>query len=260
MAPGTTAAGAAEPVIMARNLGIEFVRNRKRRLQLREMLFHGTVTTPQGTFWALEDVSFDVMPGEAVGLIGANGCGKSTLLRLIAGVLLPDTGSVTVTEGVAPLIELTGGFLGDLTARDNIQLISGLHGMSRAEVARRFDEIVDFAGPQVRDALDTPFRHFSSGMQVRLGFSVVTRLDEPIILVDEVLAVGDRTFREKCYRRMEDLVGGGRTMMFVSHSERDLKRFCSRGIYLHRGVVRADGDIDAVFKEYVKDTDKGLDA
>lgn len=258
MADGPSPAPAL-PVIEARDLGIEFVRNRKRRLQLREMLFTGRTTTPPGTFWALRDVSFDIMPGEAVGLVGGNGCGKSTLLRLIAGVLLPDTGSVVVREGVAPLIELTGGFLGDLTARDNILLTAGLHGMSREQVEERFDEMVDFAGPQVRAALDTPFRHFSSGMQVRLGFAVVTRLDEPVILVDEVLAVGDRAFREKCYERMENLISGGRTLLFVSHSERDLKRFCRRGIYLHEGVVRADGDIDAVFKEYAQDSDRGLD-
>ncbi len=244
------------PVIEARGLGIEFQQNRKRRLSLREMLFTGRSTSPQGTFWALKDVTFDVLPGEAVGLIGANGCGKSTLLRLVAGVLIPDTGGVTVRAGVAPLIELTGGFLGDLTARDNITLTAGLHGLSRAQVAERFDEIVDFA--EIQDRVDTPFRHFSSGYQVRLGFSVVTTLDEPVILVDEVLAVGDRAFREKCYRRMEQLVGGGRTLMFVSHSENDLKRFCQRGIYLHKGEVRADGDINDVFKEYVKDSDKGL--
>jgi ABC-2 type transport system ATP-binding protein len=244
------------PVIEARGLGIEFQRNRKRRLSLREMLFTGRSTSPVGTFWALKDVSFDVVAGEAVGLIGANGCGKSTLLRLIAGVLMPDTGSVAVHAGVAPLIELTGGFLGDLTARDNIYLTAGLHGLSRADVEARFDDIVAFA--EVGDFLDTPFRHFSSGMQVRLGFSVVTTLDEPVILVDEVLAVGDRAFREKCYRRMEQLVSGGRTLLFVSHSENDLKRFCRRGIYLNKGKVVADGDLHQVFGTYVKDSDRGL--
>lgn len=245
------------PVIEARGLGIEFVRNRKRRLSLREMVFTGRSSSPQGTFWALRDVSFSVMPGEAVGLIGANGCGKSTLLRLIAGVMIPDTGSIEVRAGVAPLIELTGGFLGDLTARDNIYLTAGLHGMAREQVEERFDEIVEFAGPQVRDALDTPFRHFSSGMQVRLGFAVVTQLDEPVLLVDEVLAVGDRAFREKCYARMEELISGGRTFFLVSHSEGDLKRFCRRGIYLREGQVVADGDLQDSFTAYVKDSDKG---
>ncbi len=254
--PGVTEAPGAVPVIEARGLGIEFARNRKRRLSIREMLFTGRSTSPPGTFWGLKDVSFDIMPGEAVGLIGANGCGKSTLLRLIAGVMLPDTGRVTVRDGVAPLIELTGGFLGDLTARDNIYLTAGLHGLSREQVADRFDEIVEFA--EIRDFLDTPFRHFSSGMQVRLGFAVVTTLDEPVILVDEVLAVGDRAFREKCYARMEELVGGGRTLLFVSHSEGDLKRFCRRGIYLRKGEVVADGEIGETFAAYVEDSDRGF--
>nr|WP_198950826.1 ABC transporter ATP-binding protein [Kineosporia sp. A_224] len=249
-ADGTTGA----PVIEVRNLGIEFQQNRKRRLSVREMLFTGKSSSPAGTFWALKDVSFDVTAGEGVGLIGANGCGKSTLLRLVAGVMLPDTGSVTVRRGVAPLIELTGGFLGDLTARDNIYLTAGLHGLSREQVEERFDEIVDFA--EVRDRLDTPFRHYSSGMQVRLGFAVVTTLDEPVILVDEVLAVGDRAFREKCYKRMEQLIGEGRTLLFVSHSEKDLKRFCTRGIYLRKGEVVADGGIEESFQAYVKDSDK----
>jgi ABC-2 type transport system ATP-binding protein len=258
MAPGgaadaSAAAGMAdsEPVIDVCGLGVEFLRNRRYRLSLREMLLKGRTSTPKGTFWALRNVTFDVRPGEAVGLVGANGQGKSTLLKLIAGVLVPDEGTVTVRGGVAPLIELTGGFVGDLTARDNIWLTAGLHGLTKAQIEERFDEIVAFA--EVGDFLDTPFRHFSSGMQVRLGFSVVTTLDEPIVLVDEVLAVGDKRFREKCYTRMEQLVSGGRTLFLVSHSERDLKRFCSRGLYLQGGQLRADGAIDDIVAAYNDD-------
>jgi ABC-2 type transport system ATP-binding protein len=258
MAPGDAADASAaarmaggEPVIDVRGLGVEFLRNRRYRLSLREMLLKGRTTTPKGTFWALRNVTFDVRRGEAVGLVGANGQGKSTLLKLIAGVLVPDEGTVTVRGGVAPLIELTGGFVGDLTARDNIWLTAGLHGLTKTQIEERFDEIVGFA--EVGDFLDTPFRHFSSGMQVRLGFSVVTTLDEPIVLVDEVLAVGDKRFREKCYTRMEQLVSGGRTLFLVSHSERDLKRFCSRGLYLHGGKLRADGAIDDIVAAYNDD-------
>jgi ABC-2 type transport system ATP-binding protein len=236
------------PVVDVQGLGIEFLRNRRYRLSLREMVLQGRSTTPKGTFWALRDVSFQVHSGEAVGLVGANGQGKSTLLRLIAGVLLPDEGAVTVRGGVAPLIELTGGFVGDLTARDNIWLMAGLHGLSRTQIEERFDEIVDFA--EIRGSLDTPFRHFSSGMQVRLGFSVVTTLDEPIVLVDEVLAVGDKRFREKCYNRMEELISGGRTLFLVSHNEGDLRRFCTRGLYLEAGELREDGDIETVVTAY----------
>ncbi|MEO7132550.1 MAG: ABC transporter ATP-binding protein [Dermatophilaceae bacterium] len=238
------------PVIQTDNLGIEFYRSRRRRLSLREMIFRQQTTHSPETFWALRDVSISVGQGEAVGLIGANGCGKSTLLKMIAGVLIPDEGSVQVNGGVAPLIELTGGFIGELSARENIYLTAGLHGLSREQVDDRFDDIVEFAGPQVRAALETPFRHFSSGMQVRLGFSVITSLDEPILLVDEVLAVGDKAFKNKCYARMENLLAQGRTLFLVSHSQKDLTRFCTRGLYLKSGRLVGDGSIHDVLEEY----------
>jgi ABC-type polysaccharide/polyol phosphate transport system ATPase subunit len=238
-------------VIQAEDLGIRFNRNRRRRLRLREMVLQGQNTSPRGTFWALRNVSFEVHQGESVGLVGANGCGKSTLLRLIAGVMIPDEGTAEVRAGVAPLIELKGGFVGDLTARDNIWLTAGLHGLSKKQIQSRFDDIVEFA--EIGDFLDTPFRHFSSGMQVRLGFSVITTLDEPIILVDEVLAVGDKRFREKCYNRMDEIITDGRTLFLVSHSEADLRRFCSRGLYLREGELIADGPIESTLEAYNAD-------
>ena len=262
------------PVIRAEGLGIHFKRNRRRHKRLRDM-FSGDaapaepVAAPKrskgasapaakkqkqkrGGFWALRDVSFTVQPGEAVGLVGGNGQGKSTLLKLIAGVLLPDEGRIKVRGGVAPLIEVTGGFEGDLTARDNIWLTAGLHGLSKKQIASRFDEIVDFA--EVGDFLDTPFRHFSTGMKVRLGFSVITTLDEPVVLVDAVLAVGDRAFREKCYQRMQDLLSGGRTLFLVSHNEGDLRRFCTRGLYLRAGSLVADGPLEDTLAQYRADS------
>lgn len=245
-----------DSVIHADKLGVEFYRSRRRRLSLREMVLRGESTSPKETFWALKDVSFTVGRGEAVGLVGANGGGKSTLLKTIAGVLLPDRGTMAVAAGVAPLIELTGGFLGELSARENVYLTAGLHGLSREQVDERFESIVDFAGPQVRAGLEMPFRHFSSGMQVRLGFALITTLDEPIILVDEVLAVGDRAFREKCYKRMEALLEQGRTLFLVSHSEADLKRFCSRGLYLRSGELVADGAMRNIIAAYNRDTAK----
>ena len=240
----------ADPVITVDGLGIEFYRGRRRQLSLREILSRGATTHDKSTFWALKDVSFSVGPGEAVGLVGGNGSGKSTLLKMIAGTLLPDAGSVTVTKGVAPMIELTGGFVGELSARDNIYLQAGIHGLTKDEVNERFDSIVEFAGPQVRAAIDAPFRHFSSGMQVRLGFSVITSLEEPIILVDEVLAVGDQDFRQKCYGRMEELLAQGRTLFLVSHSEGDLRRFCTRGLYLKEGRLVQDGTVAEVLTTY----------
>ena len=242
-------------VIEAHDLGIWFHANRRRRLKIRDMLLRREVAVPQGQFWALRNVSFSVGEGEAVGLVGANGGGKSTLLKLIAGVMIPDEGKVAVHGSVAPLIEVTGGFVGDLTARDNIALTAGLHGLSRRTIEEKFDEIVDFA--EIREFLDMPFRHFSSGMKVRLGFSVVTSLDEPIVLVDEVLAVGDRAFRQKCYRRMEDMLSGGKTLFLVSHSEGDLRRFCTRGLYLRRGRLVADGPIEDTLRQYNEELDRG---
>jgi ABC-2 type transport system ATP-binding protein len=247
----------AKPVIETENLGIEFFRNRRRKMSLREMLFKGGSSHDKEKFAALQDVSFKVMPGEAVGLIGGNGSGKSTLLKMIAGVLLPDQGKVRVRGGVAPLIELTGGFVGELSARENVYLAGELHGLTKRQIDERFDEVVDFAGQQVKDALDTPFRHFSSGMQVRLGFAVITTLDEPIVLVDEVLAVGDRAFREQCYVRMEQMLSGGKTLFLVSHSESDLQRFAERGLYLKQGRLVGDGPVQDVIDQYNADVDSG---
>ena len=245
------------PVISVEGLGVEFYRSRRRRLSLREMLFRGNTGTSRETFWALRDVSFEIQPGEAVGVVGGNGGGKSTLLKMLAGVLLPDEGMVTVNGGVAPLIELTGGFVGDLTARDNVYLMAGLHGVPKEVIDDRFEEIVEFAGPQVKAGLDTAYRHFSSGMKVRLGFAVITTLDEPIVLVDEVLAVGDKAFREKCYERMEGLLREGRTLFLVSHSEKDLRRFGDRALYLNQGRLVLDGPMDEVLDRYNADLETG---
>jgi ABC-2 type transport system ATP-binding protein len=239
-------------VIDVKDIGISFRRNRKRNFSIREMLLQQRNTSPKGDFWALRNINFQVNTGEAVGLMGANGEGKSTLLRIIAGVLLPDEGSVTVNGGVAPLIELTGGLKSYLTARDNIGLVAGLHGVSRSELKKRFDSIVEFA--EVGDFLDTPVRHFSSGMKVRLGFSIVTSIDEPIILVDEALAVGDAAFKEKCYIRMKDLLNQGKTLFLVSHKERDLKEFCTRGLYLKDGSLAVNGTLTEALNAYQQDS------
>jgi len=239
-------------VIDVKDIGVSFRRNRKRNFSIREMLLQQKNTSPKGEFWALRNINFQVNAGEAVGLMGANGQGKSTLLRIIAGVLLPDEGSVTVSGGVAPLIELTGGLKSDLTARDNIALVAGLHGVSRSELKKRFDSIVEFA--EVGDFLDTPVRHFSSGMKVRLGFSIVTSIDEPIILVDEALAVGDAAFKEKCYIRMKDLLNQGKTLFLVSHKEKDLKEFCTRGLYLKNGALEVNGTLAEALNAYQKDS------
>ncbi|MFK4761409.1 ABC transporter ATP-binding protein [Microbacterium sp. ZW T5_45] len=237
--------------IEVQKLGVRFRRNRRGRRSFKDLFAGATRRSRPGEFWALRDVSFTVAKGESIGVVGRNGQGKSTLLRLVAGVLLSDEGSVHVNGGVAPLIEITGGFVGDLSVRENVRLTAGLHGMSRDEIARRYDDIIAFA--ELDGFEDTPYKHLSNGMKVRLAFSVVSQLDEPILLVDEVLAVGDKAFREKCYKRIDELLADGRTLFFVSHNERDLRRFCTRGLYLDRGALVLDAPIREVLDRYNAD-------
>ena len=241
-------AGAIRPVIEVRDAGIRFKRNRRSRRSFKDLFAGSKRRSRPDEFWPLRNVSFTVAPGEAIGVVGRNGQGKSTLLKLVAEVVFADEGSVRVGAGVAPLIEITGGFVDDLTVRDNVYLTAGLHGMKKSEIDDRFDEIIAFS--EIGDFLDTPYKHLSSGMKVRIAFAVISRLEEPIILVDEVLAVGDRAFREKCYRRIEELLAGGRTLFFVSHSEKDLRRFCSRGLYLDKGALVLDAPIAEVLDRY----------
>ena len=165
--------------------------------------------------------------------------------------MLPDEGTIAVRRGVAPLIEITGGFVDDLSVRDNVYLSAGLHGKTKAEIDAEFDDIIAFA--EIKDFVGTPYKHLSSGMKVRAAFAVVSRMDEPILLVDEVLAVGDRGFRNKCYARIEEMLDEGRTLFFVSHNDRDLQRFCTRGLYLDKGRLQFDGPIEEAFARYSAD-------
>jgi ABC-2 type transport system ATP-binding protein len=233
------------------DLGVRFRRNRGGRRSFKDLFADSSRRSKPDEFWALRNVSFTVEPGESIGVVGRNGQGKSTLLKLVAGVLIQDEGRVAVNGGVAPLIEITGGFVGDLTVRENVRLAAGLHGMPRAEIANRFDGIIGFA--ELGDFVDTPYKHLSNGMKVRLAFSVVSQLEEPILLVDEVLAVGDKAFREKCYKRIDELLAAGRTLFFVSHSDKDLRRFCTRGLYLDKGRLAMDGPINDVLDRYDAD-------
>ncbi|MGC4804703.1 ABC transporter ATP-binding protein [Micromonospora sp. DT233] len=253
----------AEPIISAEGLGIRFVRNRRRQLRLREFFIRppGRAadegrsadkgrSADDGRFWPLRDVSFDVAAGETVGVVGRNGTGKSTLLRLIAGVLIPDEGSIRVRGDVAPLLELSAGFSNDLTGRENLYLVGGLHGLSHGYLRRHFDEIVSFAGEQVERSIDTVVRHYSSGMKVRLGFAIIAHLPHPVLLMDEVTAVGDAEFRKKCYATIDRLLREGRTLVLVSHNEKDLTRFCRRGLYLDAGRLTVDGTIAEAIDAY----------
>jgi len=237
-----------EPIIVAEHLGVRFVRNRRRNLKLREFFVRNNLRPRVDEFWALRDINFAINPGDAVGVIGKNGTGKSTLLKLIAGVLIPDEGTISTYGRVAPLLELSAGFSPDLTGRENVQIVAALHGLHRSEVKDRMDEIVAFA--EVEEFIDTPVRHYSTGMRVRLGFAVIAQLTHPILLVDEVLAVGDKEFRDKCYATIERMLAEGRTLVLVSHNENDLRRFCNRGIYINSGIMEVDGTLDEALTAY----------
>jgi ABC-2 type transport system ATP-binding protein len=243
--------GMGEATIVAENVGVKFVRSRRRNTKLRDYFVQGGKRRLKvDEFWALRNLSFTINAGEAVGIIGRNGTGKSTLLKIVAGVLIPDEGCVTTYGRVAPLLELSAGFSNDLTGRENVQLVGALHGMGRDELRDKLPEIIEYAGDQVASAIDTPVRHYSSGMRVRLGFAVIAQLTHPILLVDEVLAVGDREFRAKCYKTIEQMLSEGRTLFLVSHNENDLKRFCQRGIYINAGNLEVDGPITDALDAY----------
>ena len=198
--------------------------------------------------WALRDVSLEVGQGEVVGIIGRNGSGKSTLLRVIARVLRPTSGRVWVRGRVAPLLELGGGFHPELTGRENIFLNATLLGHTRREVEARFDWIVDFA--ELRDFIDAPLRTYSTGMVARLGFAVATAWEPEILLVDEVLAVGDQAFQKKCQARMEAFRACGTTILLVSHNLEMVRKMCQRAIWLEHGQIQAVGSPDEVISFY----------
>ena len=195
-------------------------------------------------FWVLEDVNITVQEGEAVGIVGSNGAGKSTLLKLITGIIRPTRGSVTTNGFVSGFLDLQAGFHPDLTGRENVFLYGSMLGLLRKQIAGRFDSIIDFS--ELADFVDTPVKYYSSGMQMRLGFSVAVHVDPEIILVDEVLAVGDYSFQQKCLKRIGRMQREGVTILFVSHDFAAVERLCSRAVWLEQGRVQADGDTAAV--------------
>ncbi len=195
-------------------------------------------------FYALKDINLEIRPGEAVALIGANGSGKSTLLKVIAGVLHPTNGSVTVRGSIAPMIELGAGFDPELTARENIYLNGAVLGHDRKFMDDHFQSIVDFA--ELWDFIDVPVKNFSSGMVARLGFAIATEIRADILIVDEVLSVGDFRFQEKCKRRIEELMSGGTTLLFVSHSAAQVRQLCNKAVWLKNGKVKMIGDVNEV--------------
>ena len=223
------------------NLKEYFIKLIKRELMFQEFL-------------AVKDVSFQVRQGEAWGLIGTNGSGKSTMLKAISGILKPYKGTISVNGSVAPLIELGAGFDQEMTARENIFLNGCVLGHSEQFMREHFDEIVDFA--EIHNFLDSPLKNYSSGMRARLGFSIATMVKPDILIVDEILAVGDYKFRQKCEKRMKELLSGGTTLLYVSHSIDEVKRLCDHALWIDKGVERMQGPAIDVCDAYMKEMKK----
>jgi lipopolysaccharide transport system ATP-binding protein len=200
-------------------------------------------------FWALQDVSFEVKRGEAFGIVGSNGAGKSTILKLLSGIMKPTKGSITVRGKLSALIEVGAGFHPDLTGRENIYLNGAILGMSREEIRRKFDDIVDFGG--LRDFIDTPVKRYSSGMYARLGFSVAAHVEPDLLIVDEVLSVGDYLFQQKCIDRMTSILKSGTTVLFVSHNLHAVSELCQRSLLLEKGKLIMCGSTDEVIRRYI---------
>lgn len=207
-------------------------------------------STESAYIWALKELSFEVRQGEALGIVGGNGAGKSTLLKVLSRITEPTTGQAEIHGRVASLLEVGTGFHGELTGRENIYLNAAILGMRKNEVDSKFDEIVDFAG--VEKFIDTPVKHYSSGMYMRLAFAVAAHLDPEILVVDEVLAVGDAGFQRKCIGKMSQVAQGGRTVLFVSHNIGAISNLCTKGLWLDSGKLAKYGDIASVTSAYVK--------
>lgn len=201
-------------------------------------------------FWALKDVSFDVKKGEVFGLVGLNGAGKSTILKVVAGVLKPTKGQVMVNGSIAPLIELGAGFDPDLTARENVFMNGAILGYDTAYMKERYQEIMDFA--ELEAFADVPVKNFSSGMYARLGFAIATMVKPEILIVDEILAVGDFRFQEKCRKRIAELIEGETTVLIVSHSNEMIKSFCNRVAWLEHGELREIGPAKEICEKYIR--------
>jgi lipopolysaccharide transport system ATP-binding protein len=209
----------------------------------------GPKTKSLEEFWALNDVSFDIIAGERVGIIGGNGAGKSTLLKILSRITEPTKGSIKIRGRVASLLEVGTGFHQELTGRENIFLNGAILGMSRSEIRKKFDEIVEFA--EIEKFLDTPVKRYSSGMYVRLAFSVAAHLESEVLILDEVLAVGDARFQKKCMGKMEDVGKQGRTILFVSHNAVAVRTLCNRAIWLDKGKVIVDDSVDEAVSKYL---------
>lgn len=236
----------ADNVSMCFNLASEHVDSLK-DLLIKKIKFQ---SCSFDEFWALNNISFSVDKGESCALIGANGSGKSTMLKIISGILTPTKGSVEVNGSIAPLIELGAGFDYELTGRENIFLNGAILGYSKKLMLEKYDEIIDFS--ELRDFIDVPVKNYSSGMIARLGFSIATMVKPEILVVDEILAVGDQAFQDKCHKRLEDMMNSGTTVLLVSHSAADIKRICQKAVWIDKSNLRFVGNVDEALQLYDK--------
>jgi lipopolysaccharide transport system ATP-binding protein len=241
-----------KPILEIKNIGKKYQiqSNTKPYLSLRESLFSFLKPSSQKeAFWALKDVSFDVMPGDTVGIIGRNGAGKSTLLKVLSKITPPTTGNIISRGRIASLLEVGTGFHPELSGRENIFLNGSILGMKHVEIQKQFDAIVDFSG--VEKFLDTPLKHYSSGMQLRLAFAVAAFLEPEILVIDEVLAVGDAEFQKKCMGKMDDISKSGRTILFVSHQLSSIDLLCKKAILLNKGELVNKGNTKEIIDQYM---------
>jgi len=251
----------SSPIIKVEHLSKRYIlkhQNAERYTALRDVIANKvkTIVNPKSQilnpkseeFWALNDVSFEINQGDRVGIIGRNGAGKSTLLKILSRIVTPTKGRITIDGRAASLLEVGTGFHPELSGRENIFLNGSILGMTKKEIENKFDEIVDFAG--VEKFLDTPVKRYSSGMYVRLAFSIAAHLEPDILIVDEVLAVGDAEFQKKCLGKMKDVSGQGRTVLFVSHNLQAISTLCNKGIVLHQGTVHTNATIDICLQNY----------
>lgn len=241
-----------KPIVEVKGLWKEYRRGaqKEKYLSLRDNLFRSLKpSTKKENFWALEDINFEVYPGDSLAIIGKNGAGKSTLLKILSRITPPTKGEITLRGRLASLLEVGTGFHPELTGRENIYLNGSILGLGRAEINRQFDAIVDFSG--VEAFLDTPLKHYSSGMQLRLAFAVAAHLEPEILVIDEVLAVGDSTFQQKCIEKMTEVSKSGRTILFVSHNMQAIRNLCQKGILLAHGQSILKGDAEDVILHYL---------
>jgi len=238
----------SDPVIAIKNLVIEYSRKKKGSGMIREMITRRFNNNSKQTFRALNNINLEISKGKVIGIIGPNGSGKSTLLRVIAGIYAPDEGSI-ITKGKTTLLAGIGtGFQQDLTGRENIKLTGSIYGFSQKEIKRIEEQIIDFSG--IREFIDDPIRVYSAGMRARLGFAIISNLEPEILLLDEVMSVGDHEFRKKSRTRIDELVRSNATVVIVSHSKYILKSICDRVYCLIDGEIVTDGDLESAFDLY----------